>query len=242
MAALFPKIYDTIEQNPHKFATLRWREPISTEGSSELWDMFQMTPLDPPGALSFLLMRLDPMYGLGSQPLRKQILKEHLLQLHERVEKELVGRRFPRKKIQDLLANQISAQSPTSSVLLEEVLCELHQRQKILIDRRNKSISFCPSDPRLWTTDKPVDIGELDNAWVFTPNQSFFLRSWLQNKEEEGWKITWPTADAKFEDLKSILLQRGSLPSGKVKKEDLALLLGKLQAIQTLGEIEVKSN
>lgn len=242
MAALFPKIYDTIDQNPHKHATLRWCEPISTEGSPELWDMFSMTPLEPPGPLSLLMLRTDAMYGLGSLPLRKQILKEQLMVLHERVDKELVGRRFPRKKIQDLLANQISTQTPTSSALLEDVLCELYQRQKVLIDRRNKSIAFSPADPRLWSTEKPVDVGEPENAWLLQPSKAVFLGTWLRQKEEEGWKISWPTADAKFEDLKSILLQKNSLPTGKAKKEDLALLLGKLQSLEIVSQIELKGN
>lgn len=242
MAALFPKIYDMIDQNPHKHATLRWREPISTEGSSEAWDSFSMTPLDPPGALSLFLFRTDPMYSLGSIPLRKQILKETLLQLHERVDKELVGRRFPRKKIQDLLANQISVQNPQSSALLEDVLCELFQRQKIHIDRRNKAITFSPPDPRVWTTEKPVDVSEIDNAWLMSPSKTVSLDTWLKQKEEEGWKISWPTADAKFEDLKSILLQKSSLPMGKSKKEDLALLLGKLQTLELVSKIELKGH
>lgn len=241
MAALFPKIYDVIDKNPTKHATLRWRELISTEGSSEQWESFCVMPLDPPGALSLLMLRTDPMYELGSPSLRKQILTEQLLVLHTRVDKELVGRRYPRKKIQDLLAGQISAQSPASSPLLEEVLCELFQVQKILIDRRSKTIQFSPPDPRLWKSDRRLVFSEPDNCWSFTPSESISLPVWLQQKEQENWQLSWPTADGKFEDLKAILVAKHRLPEGKVKKDELAVLVGRLQSLDCLTELQLKT-
>ncbi len=241
MAALFPKIYDLIDKNTNKHATLRCYEPISTEGSSEPWDTFTVKPLNPPGALSLLLLRSDPMYELGSESLRKQLLIEHLLVLHQRVDNELIGRRYPRKKIQDLLAGQVSAQNPTSSPLLEEVLCELFRLQKIHIDRRAKAITFSPPDLRLWKSDRPVLFAELDNCWNFTPLKQQPLGTWLEQKEEEGWKVSWPTADGKFEDIKATLLQKQKLPEGKHKKDELAVHLGRLQALQTLTELQLKT-
>ena len=237
MAALFPKIYDIIDQNPSKHLTLRCHPSISTEGSPELWDIFTIKPCNPPGPLSLYLLSAEPMYELGSLALRKQILTEQLLTLQERVDKELVGRRYPRKKIQDLLAGQVNAQHPAPSSLLEEVLCELFQVQKIHIDRRNKALSFSPPDLRLWTSTKPIVIAELDNSWSFTPTQSLDLGDWLERKELEGWKVSWPTADAKFEELKLFLQQKNKLPEGKVKKDDLALLWGKYTALEILKTI-----
>ncbi len=243
MAALFPKIYDTIDQNPHKLATLRWCEPTSTQGLlHEQWDIFQVKPLSPPGALSLLLCSTDPMYELGSIALRKQILTEHLLQLHERVDKELVGRRFPRKKVQDLLAGQLSAQNPTASALLEEVLCELFQTQKIHLNRRNKSIVFYPPDLRLWRSDRPLLFAEEDNTWIFSPLESQSFLDWLLAKENDGWKVQWPTADGKLEDIKSSLLSHNVVPEGKQKKDDLAKVLGRIQAIRTLTELQLNTH
>jgi hypothetical protein len=241
MAALFPKIYDIIDQNPNKHATLRCGSPISTEGSPELWDCFSLKPLTPPGALSLLLLRFDPMYELGSPALRKQILTEQLMVLHERVDKELVGRRFPRKKIQDLLAGQLSAQTPSDSFLLEEVLCELFHVQKILMDRRSKTIAFAPSDPRLWVSDRPVVFSERENTWSFQPSHSKPLAEWLEQKEHEGWKVSWPTADGKFEELKGLLLQSNALPLGKAKKEELAQILGRRQTLTTFQTLQLKT-
>jgi hypothetical protein len=241
MAALFPKIYDIIDLNPNKHATLRCGLPISTEGSPELWDSFSLKPINPPGALSLLLSRMDPMYELGSLALRKQILTEQLMTLHERVDKELVGRRFPRKKIQDLLAGQVSAQAPIDSFLLEEVLCELFHIQKVLLDRRSKTIRFSPSDPRLWVSDRPILFSEPDNTWSFQPSQSTPFAEWLEQKEQEGWNVSWPTADGKFEELKTLLLQAHALPQGKPKKDDLAQVLGRRQTLTLFQTLQLKT-
>lgn len=234
MAALFPKIYDIIDTNPHKHTTLRWREPMATEGSSEQWDIFSVKPLNPPGALSMICMMEDPMFDMGSIALKKQILMEKLLVLHERVDKELVGRRYPRKKIQDLLAGQVSAQNPISSPVLEGALCELFQMQKVLLNRKTKQITFSPSDLRLWSSDRKVFFGEEDNCWFFTPEQQVPLEDWLTQKEEQGWSIAWPTADGKFEDLKAILIAKNQNFLPKDKKDDLAKRVGRLQALTNL--------
>jgi hypothetical protein len=240
MAALFPKIYDIIDKNPHKHATLLWRDLTPKEGSSEQWDIFQLQPLNPPGILSYFLMVTDPLYGLGSPSVRKQIQVEKLLELHERVDKELVGRRYPRKKIQDLLAGQIAVQTVKPTPLLEEVFCELFDAQKIQINRRTKEISFFPPDPRTWKSTRKIFVSDEENCWNYVPSQEIGLESWLLQKETDGWKISWPTADGKLDELKAGLLQRGFSLDGKQKKDDLAHRLGRLQAISLLSELALK--
>jgi hypothetical protein len=240
MAALFPKIYDVIDANPNKDATLRWCEPTSTQGSKEdVWDIFHVKPLSPPGALSVMLTSTDPMYELGSIALKKQLLTEHLLAVHTRVDTELIGRRFPRRKIQDLLAAEVSAQAPSGSALLEEVLCELFQMQKIQFHRKSKRITFYPPDLRLWRSDRPLLFAEEDNTWIFTPTRSQSLANWLLAKEDEGWSLSWPTADGKLEDIKSKLLSHQVVSQTKAKKDDLAKALGRIEAIKQLQELRL---
>lgn len=241
MAALFPKIYDVIDKNPTKHETLRWRQPTSTDVlGSELWETFALRPLDPPGALSLLLLSQEPLYELGSFALRKQLLTERLLALHERVDKELIGRRYPRKKIQDLLAAELSSGKPSGSSLLDDVLCELFQVQKITMNRKAKSISFSPPDPRTWIQSKPIVFSEEDSVWSFQPTSEFSLGPWLLQKQEEGWKVSWPTADGKHEELKAGLTQRGVAFTSKQKKDELAVMLGRSQAVEILSKIHVK--
>jgi hypothetical protein len=240
MAALFPKIYDVIQQNPHKHEILRWRDPTSTEVlQAETWDLFTLRPLDPPGALSLLLFHTEPMYELSSQQLRKQILLENLLILHERIDKELVGRKYPRKKIQDLLAQEIAAKAPSYSKLLEDVLCELFSIQKIQLNRKTKHVSFSPPDLRVWTSTKKIVIAEDENMWSYHPLKAFSLSTWLRGKEEEGWVIDWPTADGKFEELKGLAIQQNIVLLGKQKKDELATLVGRAQALGSLEGIQL---
>jgi hypothetical protein len=241
MAALFPKIYDIIDKNPTKHEILRWREPTSTEVlAPERWETFLLKPLEPPGALSLCMLSQEPMYELGSVALRKQLLTETLLKMHERVDKELVGRRYPRKKIQDLLAAEISSGKPSGSPLLDDVLCELFQHQKITMNRKTKTLSFSPPDPRTWSDTKPVLFAEEDHVWSVQPSSDFVLSSWILQKQEDGWKVTWPTADGKFEELKAALTQRGIAYTTKQKKDELATVLGRSQSLEILSKIQVK--
>jgi hypothetical protein len=242
MAALFPKIYDLIDQNPNKHTTLRCHDLISTEGSlseSSQWGSFSVRPLDPPGILSLLLVLTDPMYELGTNSLRKQILRETLIPLHERIDKELIGRRYPRKKIQDLLANQVTADAPVPSSILNDALAELFQVQIVHIDRRAKKLSFSPPDPRTWQSDRPVYCMGDEYRWIFQPTSQVFLSVWLPQKEEEGWAVSWPTAEGKFEDLKAMAVQQNllSFNSPKEKKDDLAKRVGRNQSLATLSGV-----
>jgi hypothetical protein len=62
------------------------------------------------------------------------------------------------------------------------------------------------------------------------------LGGWLLLQEEDGWKIRWPIADGKMEDIKKACIDRSIQPRGidKPKKEDWALVLGRSQAVSHL--------
>jgi hypothetical protein len=245
MAALFPKIYHIIERNPNKDKTLRWSSLTPTQGSGEQWDIFEMKPLDPPGSLSMLLFQTDVLYEMATPALRRQLLTEHLLVLHERVDKELVGRRFPRKKIQDILSGQVALHSPQHSNLLDEVLCELFQVQKVLIHRKTKSIHFFPPDLRVWKADRKVVFGEEDGNWVLRPTEDKSLLAWITEKEDQKWTIHWPTAEGKLEDMKAILERKQltvhpALGNTKAKKDDYARVLGRSEAITVFMDLNLK--
>jgi len=240
MAALFPKIYDIIGKNPMKDATLRWREPIPTEGSQfESWDSFLLKPLNPPGTLSLLMAMTDPLYEMGSLALRKQMLIEQLLVLHERIDKELIGRRYPRKKIQDLLAQQISAQQPVASPILDDALSQLFGVQLVHMNRKSKQISFSPPDPRTWSADRTTLVCQSDGQWISVPEQTVWLGSWLTTKEEEGWAVAWPTADGSMEEVKAQILALNRIPKGK--KDELVGMLGRLQSLKGLAQIQLQA-
>jgi hypothetical protein len=244
MSAYLPKLYDVVDGNPFRDITLDL--PSSAKElrreHMETWDCFTQKPLQPPGSLSQFFLCTDPLYSIASVSLRNQLQKEKLLEIHERVEKELVGRRWSRKKIQDALSNQINA--PSYSELVEQVLGELYRVQKIILHRKTKSISFVPSDLRLWKSDTPIFVGDDEGCWSYEVTEPVNLLEWLTEKEDEQWKLDWPTADGKLEDLKAEL-QRRSLTAhasfgSKLKKEDWARTLGRCQAIETLVRLQLK--
>lgn len=250
MAALFPKIYDVVDGNPFRDVTLNLRSSekgLRREQSSETWDCFAQSPLNPPGSLSQFLMNTDPVYGAGSPALRKQIQMETLLHIQERVDSELVGRKWSRKKIHDAFGEQINSSTPPYSDLLEEVLCQLYNYQKIILHRKTKSISFFPTDLRLWKSDVPIYVGDDEGCWSYQPTKPRNLLAWMTEKEDEGWKCKWPTAEGKMEDIKANVLRRnltartvpGSEIGSKVKKEDWARTLGRAEAIENLANLRL---
>lgn len=194
MAALFPKIYDVVDGNPFRDSTVQVRaseKGLRREQLSETWDCFAQAPLNPPGSLSQFLLNTDPVYGAGSPALRRQIQLETLLQIQERVDAELVGRKWSRKKIHDAFGEQVNSSTPPYSELLEEVLCQLYSVQKIILHRRTKSISFFPTDLRLWKSDVPIFVGDDEGCWSYEPTKPRDLLAWITEKEEEGWKCKW---------------------------------------------------
>lgn len=247
MAALFPKIYDIVDGNPFRDVTINLRPSENLiRREQETWDCFFQIPLNPPGSLSQFLLHTDPVYGAASPAVRKQIQLEKLLEIQERVEKELVGRKWPRKKIHDALGEQINSSTPPYKPIVEEILCELYQIQKIIVHRKSKSISFFPMDLRLWKSDTPIYVGDDDGCWSYEAIKATPFLKWITEKEDTEWKIQWPTAEGKLEELKSEVLKRNliahTLPGSlekKVKKDDWARVLGHCQAIETLGRLQM---
>lgn len=243
MAAYFPKIYDVVDGNPFRDVILEVKPKVQNQ-DSETWDCFFQKPLNPPGSLSQFVFHTDPLYSAASPALRRQILIEKVLDIQERVDKELVGRKWSRKKIHDALGEQIN--SPCYSNLVEQVLSDLYQYQKIIVHRKTKAVSFVPSDLRLWRSDLPIYMGDDDACWSYEIVKPKDLLTWITEKEEDSWKIQWPTAEGKMEDIKADVLKRsltakpvpGSATT-KVKKEDWARTLGRCQAIESLARLRL---
>lgn len=244
MAALFPKIYDHIDSNPSKMKGLVF-ENVKEKPDGTPWDIFMTKPLPIPGPISLILWHTDTLYSYGLLSLQKSILRDKILELQQQAEG--LGRRWSKKKVQDLLARQL--ESAPSEKMLEEVLCELFQVQKVVIHKEKKSIGFYPTDMRLWKSDRPVLFADENNQWITTPNDTdLTLLSWVTGKEDEGWSVAWPTADGKFEEMKAEVSKRqldvhplpGSPLGTRIKKDDWARVLGRAEAIETWTKLGLK--
>lgn len=240
-----------IAKNPNKHHLPDFQAKKTNDATEEFyWDGSPKTLLPIVGSLSCLLTFRDPVFRYASENGQRQILRETILELEERIQKELVGRKWSRRKLCELVSAELAEKKPTMNAALEEALCELYRVQKIMIHHTDKTISFYPEDLRLWKSDRPIFISDSENMWLYEkeiPSFSFLL-SWLQAKEGEHWKVGWPIADGKLEDLRGELSAKGlvahpRIPGEKVKKEDYARTLGRAQAISTLsatrGSIEI---
>jgi hypothetical protein len=204
------------------------------------------TPLEPPGPVGFYLWKTDPEFRAATPPVRRTILRDTILKVNERVEAELRGIKWQRKKIlEQLAAQQTAAVSPPMDTHeLDIGMCSLFGYQKLCVDEANKKVRFFPADPRTWSAELPVwGATAGSRAILHRPGEESVgkgLALWLSDREREGWTMDWPVADGTLEDIKGKMLQRGvGVGAGidKPKKADWAAALGRSEAIAALGRL-----
>lgn len=232
-----------IAKNPNKHHLPDFQAKKTNDALEEFqWDSSPKFLLPIPGSLSCLLTFADPVFRYATENGQRQILRESILELEERIQKELVGRKWSRRKLCELVSAELAEKKPTMNAALEEALCELYRVQKIMIHHTDKRISFSPEDLRLWKSDRKIFLSDSENMWLYEkemPSLPAFL-TWLQTKEDEKWILEWPVADGKLEELRAQLSAKGlvahpRIPGEKVRKEDYARILGRAQAISTLA-------
>ena len=203
------------------------------------------TPLEPPGPLSLYLWKTNPEFRAGTPPIRRTILRDAILDITVRVEAELRGVKWHRKKVlEQLAAQQTSAVSPPMDTPeLDVGLCAIFGYQKVCVDEAGKKIRFFPPDPRTWSTELPVwgattgARAVLHRSGEESIGQGIAL--WLSEREVEGWKIDWPEADGTLEEIKKKMVERGTGVGPRIdkpKKVDWAAALGRAEAITALGK------
>jgi hypothetical protein len=234
-------VFTWIQKNPNKHHLPGFQAKKTNDESSQeqfTWDGSPKTLLSLSGALSCLLTFHDPVFRFASENGQRQILRDTILELQGRIDNELVGRKWSRRKLQELVSAELAEKRPTMNVALEEALCELYHIQKIMIHHHDKKISFYPSDLRVWKSDWKIMMSDSENMWLYEKEFSSLeqVLQWIQTKENEGWVISWPVADGKLEDLRAELHSKGltahsRVPGEKVKKEDYARALGRSQAV-----------
>lgn len=207
------------------------------------------TPLDPPGPVALLLWSTNPEFRAGSEPVRRSILRDTILELTVRVEKELKGIRWSKKKvIEQLAAQQTAAVSPPMDTPeLDRALAELYGVQLVLVDEANKKVRFVPEDPRNWSaasdTCRILGASHGCRAVFHQSGEGAIgpgLAGWVGSLEDGGWKINWPEADGSFEEMKKTMLDRGisvGRSLEKPKKADYAAALGRADALRHLKSL-----
>lgn len=210
------------------------------------------TPLEPPGPLSMLLWLTDAEFRGATAQVRRNILREQIIAVQTRVDAELRGIRWSRKKTtEQLAAQQTSAVSPPMQTPeLDAALAHLFGYQKLLIDEAGRRVEFIPADPRTWSAEFPIWAATTGSrAVVHRAGEEPVgpgLGQWLSDREREGWKISWPTAEGTMEELKTKLSQIGigagvGAMAGKPKKADYAAAVGKAEAIRHISSLSATS-
>ena len=203
------------------------------------------TPIEPPGPLSICLWKTNPEYRAGTLSIRKGILRDAILTIAKRVEAECRGHRWSRKKIQEQLAAQQSADvsPPQDTKDLDEALAYLYEVQFVVVDEANKKIRWVPEDPRNWSRERPVwGITLGSRAILHRPGEAPVaegLSAWVSEREDAKWRIDWPDAEGTLEAIKTKLGQmslgvRQTALGEKPKKADYAAALGRAEAIRHL--------
>jgi len=201
------------------------------------------TPLEPPGPLAAILWKTDPEFRVASLPVRRSILRETIIRLQERVEAELRGHRWSRKKIIEQLVAQQSADAspPQNTKELNDALAFLYEIQIVFVDEANKKIIWSPEDVRTWSSDRPIWSFSVGSRAVFhKPGEesvSVALGRWVSDRETEKWRIHWPVAEGTLEAMKAKMNTLGvgmGTRIEKPKKADYAIVLGRVEALRAL--------
>jgi len=203
------------------------------------------TPLEPPGPLAAVLWKTNPEFRAGTPPVRRTILREEILKLQARVQTELKGHRWSRKRIIEQLAAQQNADAspPQDTKDLDEAIAYLYEVQFVFVDEANKKIRWVPEDPRIWTSERPVWGLSLGSRAIYHRKNeegvANYLSEWVSDRETEKWTFYWPTADGTLDALKSKLTEMNvGLGSRleKPKKADYAEAVGRAEAIRHIAK------
>ena len=204
------------------------------------------TPLEPPGPVAAILWKTNPEFRIASLPVRRTILRETIITLQERVEAELRGHRWSRKRIIEQLVAQQSADAspPQNTKELNDALAFLYEIQIVFVDEANKKISWSPEDVRAWSSDRPIWGLSVGSRAVFhRPGEESVglgLGAWLSDRETEKWKIAWPVADGTPESMKAKMTTMNvgmGTRMEKPKKADYAVVLGRAEAIRAIEKL-----
>ena len=247
------EIFQAIQRNLNK-DTLSERIEMPGENnqgtndeSTELQYGILWARLQPPGPISLWKWSVDPLYRGGTEASRRQVLNQSIIELQARVQQGdgSFSRKWSKTKISEALGLPVANAEEDTFTLLEMAVSQLAEIQWVRMNENEKKITLVPEDLRLWRSDRKIlwtreryrSSGEVERK-NFTLKS---LSSWLSDREIEGWKITYPVAEGKFETLKAAWdsLNRGSPTrgpgeKGRILEEDYAKALGKVQAIQWL--------
>ena len=192
--------------------------------------------LEPARLTTAWLLQEDPLMVIAGEGYRVKEVRDISFKLQEEA---LLNLRGNRKLTKAKIGDAFSSLKPTTdqTKVIAAVLFALKQVQTVCFDEVEKTIWTVPEDLSIWSVG-------LKTLWVSegcekTLIGDIHLGKWIMDREEEGWKMSWPIAEGTFEEIKNRMSARGLTPTtnfgAKPKKEDWARALGRAEAIERLG-------
>jgi hypothetical protein len=240
-----------LKTNPNRYATVEPIKMVMTSDTQENDNTpatscgWVPTPLEPPGPLAAILWKTNPEFRAGTLPVRRTILRDTIIQLQVRVENELKGRQWSRKKVIEQLSQQQTSDTspPQDTKELDIALAHLYEIQIVFVDEANKKIKWVPEDLRTWSSSIPVWGLSLGSRAIYhNKNETSVgtnLSKWLADRENDGWTTYYCEAEGTLESIKQTMNEMNIGVGSRIekpKKVDYAIALGRAQTLQHLNK------
>jgi len=242
----------TIEKNPfrHNCVADFAKENIRTSKEG-IWGAV-VRHLTPARLTTAWRMSEDPLMMIAGVGYAATEVRDRSFELQNEALNNLRGNR---KLTKAKMGDALSALKPTvdQTKVIAGILYALKQIQTVCYDEETKTVWTVPEDLRawsrgqktLWVDSRCENMLEWPETMVMNSGRcsevlSMSLGRWISDREEEGWKIDWPIAEGTFDEIKAKVNARGIVPKAaefgaKVKKDDWARCLGRMEAVEHLG-------
>ncbi len=233
----------SIEKNPFRNSCItafaKEKVPFGRFVSKEtLWGG-EVRSITPARLTTAWRMSEDPMMAIAGPGYAATEVRDRSFELQSEALSNLRGNR---KLTKAKMGDALSSLKPTvdQTKVIAGILYALKQIQTVCYDEEAKTVWTVPEDLCAWSRgQKTLWVDARCENMLDLPD-GMTLGRWISDREEEGWKIEWPIADGTFEEIKAKVSARGITPKpaefgAKVKKEDWARCLGRMEAIEHLG-------
>ena len=229
-----------IQSNPQKHACVEEykKDSLILNPSESLWGG-EIRQLNPAKIVTAWQTITDPLIIIAGQNYTSTTVRDKSFELQQKALQTIRGnRRLTRAKMADCVSAMKPTEEETRNTAL--ILYILHGIQTVSFDLDKKTIWTEPQDLRQWSSKLTLWIdARCERVLDWSTGVAPDFGKWIDEREEEGWTIPWPTADGTFEEIKARVATRNltvrPLSFGdKVKKEDWARVLGKAEAIEHL--------
>jgi hypothetical protein len=247
-------------KNPHSAVTLKRSPPmlLKRQDNEYVTDIYKFVvnssgktwsseQLDPAGILSYILWRRDPLYRVADTTMRRHMYNEALLDLQQEMESGIAGTKFSRRRRKMVEVLNGSCKDAPDIEIFDELWAQLLGLQFVKIATRaeaGKRIRFVPAAVDTWSAERPIIYVDENFESVFEPPEGDnyerrCLARWISDIDIAGWTIKWPVAEGTKDELDAAVIPMLStiqVPE-KAKKAELAVIVGRYNAIKQINEL-----